>query len=73
MQSPKKWLIASLAGLAAGVWTSLEELEGLRRSQHVFLPQRGAAECAEDYRQWRRAVERSRQWMENDGQTVAFS
>ena len=64
---------AALAGLAAGVWTSLEELEGLRRSQHVFLPQRGAAECAEDYRQWRRAVERSRQWMENDGQTVAFS
>ncbi len=58
---------AALAGLAAGVWRDLPELEGLRHSQCVFLPRRPEAECAEDYRQWRRAVERSRAWVEQDG------
>ena len=57
---------AALAGLAAGVWSGLPELEGLRRSQHVFQPQRGEADCAADYRQWLRAVERARTWIEND-------
>ena len=55
---------AALAGLAAGVWSGLEELEGLRRSQHVFLPQRDEAECRADYRQWQRAVERARSWID---------
>ena len=57
---------AALAGLAAGVWSGLEELAGLRRSQHVFLPQRDESTCAADYRQWLRAVERSRMWIENE-------
>ena len=57
---------AALAGLAAGVWSGLEELTTLRRSQHVFLPQREEQACAADYRQWHRAVERSRDWIEND-------
>ena len=57
---------AALAGLAVGVWSGLEELERLRRSQFVFTPQREEAACAEDYRQWLRAVERSRSWIENE-------
>ena len=57
---------AALAGLAAGVWGSMEELERLRLSQHVFLPRRDEAVCAVDYAQWRRAVERSRSWIENE-------
>ena len=57
---------AALAGLAAGVWSDLSELESLRRSQHVFRPQRDEAECAADYRQWLRAVDRARSWIEND-------
>ena len=57
---------AALAGLSAGVWSGLEELSSLRRSQHVFLPQRPEADCREQYRQWRRAVERSLRWAEND-------
>ncbi len=57
---------AALAGLSAGVWSGLDQLEGLRRSQHVFLPQREEAACAEQYRQWRRAVDRSLRWVEND-------
>ena len=57
---------AALAGLAAGVWSGFAELEGLRRSQHLFRPQRDGADCAADYAQWRRAVERSRSWIENE-------
>ena len=57
---------AALAGLAAGVWRDFDELERLRRSQRVFRPHREGAECAGEYRQWRRAVERSRGWIENE-------
>ncbi|SFP20576.1 glycerol kinase [Oscillibacter sp. PC13] len=57
---------AALAGLAVGLWNGLSELEGLRRSQHVFLPQRDAGVCSADYQQWRRAVERSCGWIKND-------
>ena len=57
---------AALAGLAVGVWGSLEELEQLRRSQHIFEPRREADACEAEYRRWLRAVERSRDWIEND-------
>ena len=57
---------AALAGLAVGVWKDLEELEKLRRSQHVFVPQKDREECARQVRQWRRAVERCRRWAEED-------
>lgn len=57
---------AALAGLAVGIWRDFAELEGLRKSQRMFLPRRDEAACAEDYRQWRRAVERSRGWIENE-------
>ena len=57
---------AALAGLAVGVWDSLSQLESLRRSQHVFLPQREEAACAADYRRWQRAVERAMRWEENE-------
>ena len=43
------------------------ELETLRRSQHVFRPQRDAADCAADYAQWCRAVARAGAWIENEG------
>ena len=57
---------AALAGLAVGMWSNLEELAALRRSQHVFLPVREEAACAEACRRWRRAVQCSRGWIEND-------
>ena len=44
----------------------MEELEGLRRSQCVFRPLRDEAACAADYARWRRAVDRSRSWIENE-------
>ena len=45
---------------------SLEEVAALRRSQHVFLPQRPQAACEAQYRLWRRAVDRALRWIEND-------
>lgn len=55
---------AALAGLAAGVWQDLDELEKLRQSQHVFLPRMDPDTCAANYRRWQRAVERAAGWIE---------
>ena len=55
---------AALAGLSCGLWGSLKEVASLRRSQHVFLPEREQAACEEDYRQWKRAVGRAGSWIE---------
>ena len=57
---------AALAGLAVGLWRDTAELEALRRSQHVFVPQRDETACAADYAQWRRAVARAGGWIENE-------
>lgn len=56
---------AALAGLSCGMWGSIDELSALRKSQHVFLPQRVQADCDEDYRQWKRAVTRAADWIEH--------
>ena len=56
---------AALAGLAVGVWKDLNELRALRVSECVFIPQREATKCAEQYRLWKRAVERARDWAES--------
>ena len=56
---------AALAGLACGMWSSLEELQALRRSDRVFLPQRIQSECDEEYRLWKRAVSRAADWIEH--------
>lgn len=53
---------AMLAGLAEGVWSSVDELAALWRLDAEFLPQeeRHAADAA--YAAWLRTVERSRNW-----------
>ena len=55
---------AALAGLAVGMWESLDEIRRVRRSQHVFLPERPQAACEAEYAVWKRAVDRSRGWIE---------
>ena len=62
----KHTLHGALAGLAIGMWKDQEELTALRRSQHVFAPQKDAADSKERIRLWRRAVERCRNWVETD-------
>ena len=56
---------AALAGLSCGMWSGLDELKSLRRSQHIFLPERVQADCDRDYRLWKRAVSRAADWIEH--------
>jgi glycerol kinase len=51
-----------MAGLAEGVWSSLEELRTLTAAADVFeaTPRRGRPDT--DYAAWRTALERSRRW-----------
>ena len=53
---------AYLAGLATGVWSSLEELETIRRTQRTFLPDMAPAERERQIANWALAVDLSRQW-----------
>jgi glycerol kinase len=55
---------AYLAGLATGVWSATGELAELWRAEKRFEPLMGADERAALLAQWRRAVERSRLWIE---------
>ena len=51
---------AYLAGLAQGVWSSVDELRSLRPAPTLFQP--GREVLAIDRPTWRRAVERARGW-----------
>ncbi len=53
---------AYLAGLAEGVWTNLGELAALWREERTFEPG-DSARADEGYAGWRRAVERSLDWI----------
>lgn len=50
---------AILAGLAAGVWRSADELEGLRKLDRAFRPQMKAAERTSLLAGWRDAISRT--------------
>jgi len=53
---------AYFAGLAVGVWSSLEELRRLNSTDRQFLPNLPAEERDALYARWQRAVTRSRDW-----------
>ncbi len=53
---------AYLAGLAAGVWGSLEEVGANWALDRAFTPGVGAEAADVGYGEWKRAVERSRGW-----------
>jgi glycerol kinase len=55
---------AYLAGLAVGFWAGPEDLRAKRKGDVRFEPLMPAEEAAERRRLWRRAVERSRGWVE---------
>jgi len=50
------------AGLAVGFWEDEEEIAALWERERVFEPQISRDHAAERLAQWRRAVERSRDW-----------
>jgi glycerol kinase len=53
---------AYLAGLATGFWNSAEEVASQWALDRTFEPSMGADQREALYRDWRRAVERSRDW-----------
>jgi glycerol kinase len=53
---------ATMAGLAEGVWLSLDELAGLWEAETVFEPQRPAELADAAYGIWRRTVEKATGW-----------
>lgn len=53
---------AYLAGLAAGVWESTEEIESNRQVDKIFIPSMETEKRNKLYTNWKRAVERSRNW-----------
>jgi len=55
---------AYAAGLATGLWAGLDELRANWGVDRVFEPRWDAARREEAYAGWKRAVERSRGWMQ---------
>ena len=55
---------AFLAGLAVGVWNSMEDITKIRQSDRVFEPVMDAEKAKEQHNAWLRAVERSLKWIE---------
>lgn len=53
---------ASLAGLAVGMWDSLDDLASCRTSEKIFYPQMTPAQAKASFRGWHRAVERAKGW-----------
>jgi glycerol kinase len=54
---------AVLAGLGSGFWKQRGELEAAAGSRTLFEPNLPEAERESLYRGWKRAVERSRDWV----------
>lgn len=51
-----------LAGLATGLWKSTEEIEQNRQVDKIFIPSMETEKRNKLYTNWKRAVERSRNW-----------
>jgi glycerol kinase len=57
---------AYLAGLAVGLWPSLQSIKTLWQLDREFLPQMSADERDSQFENWLRAVERSRSWIQEE-------
>jgi glycerol kinase len=55
---------AYLAGLATGYWCDAKALQAQWQVDRTFEPRMGADERDGRLAQWRKAVERSRDWLE---------
>lgn len=53
---------AFLAGLATGFWKSTEEIKKVWKIDKVFQPKMDEENRTKSYKQWQKAVERSRNW-----------
>jgi glycerol kinase len=57
---------AYAAGLATGVWNDLDELKSHWQKDAEWTPAMEASERDREYRNWRKAVEKSFGWLEED-------
>jgi len=57
---------APLAGLAEGVWSSLDEIGAQWQLDREFTPAVSPGAANQRYAGWQRAVERSRAWAPSD-------
>lgn len=55
---------AFVAGLASGVWSSIEDISSLRKSDRIFTPEMDEKEAQEKHAKWLRAVDRACAWEE---------
>lgn len=55
---------AFLAGLATGVWDSIDEIGRIRRPDRVFTPQMDEELANSYYQTWKRALVRAQHWAE---------
>jgi len=58
---------ATMAGLAEGVWGSLDDLGALWSAEASFTPQEDPVVAAAAHESWTRSVERSRGWVTGSG------
>ncbi|WP_251453303.1 glycerol kinase GlpK [Microbacterium sp. Marseille-Q6648] len=61
---------AYAAGLATGVWGSLDELRAHWREDARFEPRMEEEERARRYRMWKKAVTKSLDWVDDDARTL---
>ena len=57
---------AYLAGLAVGVWESLDDIQQNREVDKVFIPEMSVEERNEKYAGWKKAVTRAMNWEEKE-------
>lgn len=54
---------AFLAGIQAKIWT-MDGLRSIRQSERIFAPEMEEEKSAKAYSQWKKAVERTKNWIE---------
>jgi glycerol kinase len=58
---------ATMAGLAEGVWGTLDDLTALWSAEAAFVPEGDEAVAVAAHRSWLRSVDRSRHWVVGAG------
>ncbi len=61
---------AYAAGLAVGLWSSRDELRAHWKEDRRFEPQMDADQRERRYRLWKKAVEKSMDWVDDDARTL---
>lgn len=58
--------VAFMAGLTAGIWENIDDVQKLRRSDRIFLPGISRSDIQERIKCWRKAVSKASSWASTD-------